>query len=105
MNVAGIRTIDGTQVPCGSDWRRFYFYHLEKADVFIPILSRWFLFSNACEDETTYAKDKNIKIIPVLASFEEFNRVMSQPDQFTNECPEIELKVPKFKSIFNRANR
>ena len=51
----GIETIDGSRVPPGQDWRRFFFPALSRALVFVPILSQSFLFSKACEDEVTCA--------------------------------------------------
>ena len=51
LNEAGIASIDGTHVPPGKDWRRFFFTALSKAKVFVPILSQDFFFSKACEDE------------------------------------------------------
>jgi len=33
LNKAGIRTVDGTRVPPGEDWRRFFFPALSKAKV------------------------------------------------------------------------
>ena len=46
---AGIESVDGTCVPPGQDWRRFYFPALARADVLIPILSADFLMSGSCE--------------------------------------------------------
>merc|ERR1711998_136358 len=54
----GFTTTDGTEVGtsgCSGDWRRYYFWMLERCQVFIPILSKEFLLSTACEEELTAA--------------------------------------------------
>ena len=47
------------------DWRIFYFSAAEQCEVLVPISSREFLLSGACDDELTYAKDKGLVFMPV----------------------------------------
>ena len=55
--------------------------------------------------EVPCVQDKDIVIIPVLVDFKDFSAVMSDPANFRHKCSDVELKVPKFGSILNRANR
>jgi len=73
--------------------------------VFVPLLSESFLFSTACEDELTYAKDHGKDIVPLMVSSNEFDSVLRSPEEHVHRDPDIELRTPKFESILNRCNR
>ena len=94
------------KVPAGCDWRRFFFPALKAAKMLVPILSRSFLFSNACEDEVTYAVNRRIPIVPVLHDLDDgFAEVMASPESFVADDEDIHFRVPKLQSILDNANR
>lgn len=103
LNAHGVPTVDGTQVPAGEDWRRFYFPKLHHAKILLPLMSESFLFSRACEDEITYAYDNRKKIIPINAQ-PTFTQVLRHPERFTGDCEDIEIKAPKIGAMLQGAN-
>jgi len=105
LDEAGIASLDGTHVPPGTDWRRFFFPALSKATVFVPILSREFFFSKGCEDETTYAWDKRKVFVPILHDYEALAQVLRCPEAFVDRNDAICEVVPKLESFFNQCNR
>ena len=104
LNSKGIDTVDGTQTPPGGDWRHFYFGALRKGSILLPILSKSFVYSRACESELTFAADKGKTIIPILLD-PEYSRVLDAPEDYTCECEDIELRAPKLEAILACANR
>eukprot|EP00658_Telonema_sp_P-2_P046595 TRINITY_DN3483_c0_g1_i6.p1 TRINITY_DN3483_c0_g1~~TRINITY_DN3483_c0_g1_i6.p1 ORF type:complete len:746 (-),score=171.31 TRINITY_DN3483_c0_g1_i6:244-2481(-) len=104
LNEHNIATVDGTQVGAGEDWRRFYFSALRKADILLPILSKSFIFSLACESELTYAEDKRKIIIPILCD-PDYMAVLDTPELYIDMDPDIELRGPKLGAILQQHNR
>ena len=92
----------GTQVPAGEDWRSFCFTHLRRALILLPILSKSFLFSRACEDELTFAYD--LSIIPVVCD-DEYTDVLSNPEAYTETSEDIEIIAAKLASILHSRTR
>eukprot|EP00656_Telonema_subtile_P039414 TRINITY_DN44521_c0_g1_i1.p1 TRINITY_DN44521_c0_g1~~TRINITY_DN44521_c0_g1_i1.p1 ORF type:complete len:217 (+),score=52.78 TRINITY_DN44521_c0_g1_i1:99-749(+) len=105
LSELGISTVDGSRVPSGMDWRRFFFPSLSRAVVFVPILSDSFLLSAACEDEITYAWDKKKVILPVLHDLVPFQQVLTAPQDFVRCRADIEEVIPKLESFLNQCNR
>lgn len=84
--------------------RHFYFSALRKADLLLPVLSRSFVFSRACESELTYGEDKRKQIIPILCD-PDYLTVLNNPEDFLEEDDDIELRAPKIDSILTQKNR
>jgi hypothetical protein len=104
LNNKGIDTLDGTQVPPGTDWRKFYFPALKKATILLPVLSANFMFSRACETEITYAVDKRKKIIPILCD-ENYMHVLDRPEDYAEKDEDIEMRAPKLEVFLSDCNR
>jgi len=105
IEAAGFPCIDGSRIPGGKDWRKVFYPALNNAVVYIPILSDTFLFSQACEDEITYAWDKRKKFLPVLFEEEPFAKVLRSPAQYTVQKDDICEVCPKLESMLNQRNR
>lgn len=106
LNANGVETADGQQVPAGQDWRRFWFLRCKKAHILIPILCGSMLFSQACEDEITYAKDNGKVFLPVVCN-PDYQDIIDNPEKYL-ERPggeDIESRVCKISSFLNVANR
>jgi len=78
LNVIGIKTADGSQVPPGEDWRLWYFDQMHKATVFVPILSRNYT-SGPCVSETEQATQLGMPIVAVQLDSYGWNKVLSEP--------------------------
>jgi len=104
LRARGFSTTDGSEVPPGKDWRRYYFPALCRAKIFMPILSDTFLFSTACEDECTFAWDKRKPFVPIACK-NNYCDVLRNPGEFYNKRADLEDFLPKFESMFNQCNR
>lgn len=50
LRESGLVVTDGSEVPPGMDWRRYFFHMASRAQIFVPILSAEYLFSGPCEE-------------------------------------------------------
>ena len=94
----------GSQVPAGQDWRRWFFPHLKRALILLPILSKSFFFSAACEDELTYAFDRERRTIPVVCD-PEYIDVLANPEEYTEMDEDIELRAPKLEVLLHSGTK
>src|SRR5262245_38372772 len=58
--------IDWQDIPRGADWLQEIYAGIEAADAFVLIVTRHSLTSEVCNQEITYARNLNKRIIPVL---------------------------------------
>jgi len=63
LNIMGITTADGTQVPPGGDWRGWYFERMESASAFLPVISENYMNSGACYEEASRAFSINLPTV------------------------------------------
>lgn len=76
LNLVGISTADGSQVPSSADWRIWYFAEFEKASVFVPLLSREYFKSPNCLEEAESAKEHDKPIVTVAGLREAWDDAM-----------------------------
>eukprot|EP00656_Telonema_subtile_P009337 TRINITY_DN14389_c0_g3_i1.p1 TRINITY_DN14389_c0_g3~~TRINITY_DN14389_c0_g3_i1.p1 ORF type:complete len:692 (+),score=168.66 TRINITY_DN14389_c0_g3_i1:374-2449(+) len=66
LRAMGINAKDGSQVPPGSDWRKWYFKSLEDAAVFVPMLSKQLANSPACFEECRRADALKMPVVAAV---------------------------------------